>query len=277
MMKTHLLPALILMIGLILVACSPQVAESATGSDMDQMSNKEVLDVIEDDHTDVQMSDDMAEDRDEMSGHTDDSMVKDEGEMMDKSDEDMEMKEDEISGEGEIEGSEVEIPDDDTSMEDKSMSDEMMMTSEWFKVSLKNARTGEEFTISDFNGKVVLVETMAMWCSNCFKQQGQVKSLHSLLGDREDFISLGIDIDPNENAEALKSYIDNNGFDWLYTVAQREVAREIGQLYGNQFLNPPSTPMLIIDRHGEVHTLPFGIKSAESLLDSLQPFLDDNI
>jgi hypothetical protein len=32
--------------------------------------------------------------------------------------------------------------------------------------------------------------------------------------------------------------------------------------------------MLIIDREGVVHTLPFGVKSADSLLDALQPFLD---
>ena len=114
-----------------------------------------------------------------------------------------------------------------------------------------------------------------MWCSNCLKQQGQVAALHDILGENEDFISLGIDIDPNENAAALKAYTEKNGFDWLYTIAPVEVAREIGQLYGDQFLNPPSTPMLIIDRNGEVHILPFGIKSTESLLAAIQPFLDE--
>jgi hypothetical protein len=101
-----------------------------------------------------------------------------------------------------------------------------------------------------------------------------VQTLHELIGERDDFVSLGIDIDPNENAEALRAYTEKNGFDWLYTVAPAAVSREIGQLYGDQYLNPPSTPMLIIDRHGEVHLLPFGIKSAENLLESLQPYLD---
>ena len=54
----------------------------------------------------------------------------------------------------------------------------------------------------------------------------------------------------------------------------REVAREIGQLYGDQFLNPPSTPMLIVDRQGKVHLLPFGRKTAEDLQEALAPFLD---
>ncbi len=164
----------------------------------------------------------------------------------------------------------------DTAMEEQgsTMGDATAMTPVWFQATLTNARTGETFTIADFQGKVVLVETLAMWCTNCLRQQQQVKALHEMLGAREDFISIGIDIDPNENATVLAGYIEKNGFNWLYTVAPTEVAREIGQLYGDQFLNPPSTPMLIIDRHGEAHPLPFGIKSAESLLEALQPYLD---
>jgi thiol-disulfide isomerase/thioredoxin len=168
---------------------------------------------------------------------------------------------------------------DDAMMDEKDdgMAEGAMVAPEWFSTELTNAHTGESFVVADFEGKVVLVETLAMWCSNCRKQQGEVQTLHDLLGERDDFVSLGIDIDPNENAEALQAYIDNHGFDWLYTVAPSEVSREIGQLYGDQYLNPPSTPMLIIDREGKVHLLPFGIKSAKSLLESLQPFLDEEL
>ncbi|MEW6406378.1 MAG: hypothetical protein AB1649_31730, partial [Chloroflexota bacterium] len=60
-------------------------------------------------------------------------------------------------------------------------------------------------------------------------------------------------------------------------VAPADVSRDLASLYGNQFLNPPSTPMLAIDRHGVVHPLPFGIKSAEELQQFIQPFLDENM
>lgn len=145
----------------------------------------------------------------------------------------------------------------------------------WFSASLTDARTGQPFRISDFTGKVVLVETMAIWCSNCLRQQGQVKALHEQLGARDDFVSIGLDIDPNESMEALKRYVENQGFNWLYAVPPRDVSREIASLYGDQFLNPPSTPILVIDRHGEAHTLPFGIKSADELIQAIQPFLDE--
>jgi len=153
--------------------------------------------------------------------------------------------------------------------------DAMMESPAWFSVSLTNVNTGDAFTINDLKGKVVLVETMAVWCTNCFKQQTQVKALHASLGQRDDFVSMGMDIDPNEDAPKLKSFTETNGFDWKYVVSPADVSREIATLYGGQFLNPPSTPMLIIDRHGVAHPLPFGIKSADDLMRALQPYLDE--
>ena len=145
----------------------------------------------------------------------------------------------------------------------------------YFNVPLTNPATGQSFTIAEeFKDQVVLVETLAMWCSNCLKQQNEVKRLHGLIGESEDFRSLGLDIDPNETLPDLQSYVERNGFDWTYAVSPVEVSREIDQLYGTQFLNPPSTPMFIIDKSGEVHLLPFGIKSAEELQAALEPFLN---
>jgi thiol-disulfide isomerase/thioredoxin len=147
----------------------------------------------------------------------------------------------------------------------------------WFGAALADAHTGQTFSVNDFKGKVVLVETMAIWCSNCLQQQTQVKALHELLGNRDDFVGVGLDIDPNENVDALKGYVENKGFDWYYAVSPADVSREIASLYGDQFLNPPSTPIVIIDRHGAAHPLPFGIKSADDLLEAIQPFLDESM
>lgn len=163
-------------------------------------------------------------------------------------------------------------------MNDTMMTEEAMMEAPaWFSVPLTNVRTNETFTIHDLKGKVVLVETMAVWCSNCLKQQGQVQELHSLLGERDDFVSIGLDIDPNEDASKLLDFVNDKGFDWVYAVSPADVSRDLSSLYGAQFLNPPSTPMLVIDRHGNVHLLPFGIKSADDLLNAIQPYLDEGM
>ena len=151
----------------------------------------------------------------------------------------------------------------------------MMGTPGWFSASLTNAATGAAFSIQDFKGKVVLVETMAMWCPTCLRQGKEVKVLHDQLGTRDDLVSVSIDIDLNEKLADLKGYTGKNGFDWTFTAATPDVAREVGDLYGQQFLNPTSAPMLIIDRHGQAHPLPFGVKSAADLQNALEPFLNE--
>ena len=118
---------------------------------------------------------------------------------------------------------------------------------------------------------------MAVWCSNCLRQQREVQALHAALGEREDFISIALDIDPNEDAGILRNFAAQNGFDWHYVVAPAEVASQFGELYGQQFLNPPSTPILLIDRHGGIHTLPFGIKTAAQLQASVESLLDGDM
>jgi hypothetical protein len=173
------------------------------------------------------------------------------------------------------------MPVDDAEVEDmqpETMTEEEVAPMEsqypdWYAAALTDVNSGENFTIQDNIGKVYLVETLAVWCSNCLKQQQEVKRFHDLLGERDDFESLGINIDPNEDTGLLTDYVQKNGFDWLYVVANDEVINEISELYGPQFLNPPSTPMLIIDREGNPHPLGFGIKSAEELLAAVTPFL----
>ena len=76
----------------------------------------------------------------------------------------------------------------------------------WFASSLKDVRSGNSFTINDFKGKVVLVETMAVWCTTCYQQQTQIKALHESLGMRDDFVSVSLDIDPNEDESTLTKY-----------------------------------------------------------------------
>jgi cytochrome oxidase Cu insertion factor (SCO1/SenC/PrrC family) len=176
----------------------------------------------------------------------------------------------------------TEAPTQDAMMHDTPTADAMAQPTEammeapaWFASSLKDVRSGDSFTLNDFNGKVVLVETMAVWCTTCYQQQTQIKALQESLGMREDFVSVSLDIDPNEDEAALAAYTQkNSGFDWRYAVAGPDMAREIGKAFGDQFLNPPSAPIFVIDRHGVAHALPFGVKSADDLLKAIQPYLD---
>jgi len=59
----------------------------------------------------------------------------------------------------------------------------LFTTPDWFKIAMTDVRTGKSFTIGDFAGKVVLIETMAQWCPNCLFQQGETRNLRQQLGD----------------------------------------------------------------------------------------------
>ena len=147
------------------------------------------------------------------------------------------------------------------------------VTPDWFAMELIDVQTGEAFTMNDYAGKVVLLETMAMWCPNCLVQANEVRNLHELLGHPDDLISVSLDVDINEDSDSLKEYAQGFGLDWHFAIAPLEVARELGNLYTAQYLNPPLSPMLIIDRDGNVHHLEYGLKDAETLRDVVEPYL----
>ena len=78
-------------------------------------------------------------------------------------------------------------------------------------ITLRDVRSGEEFTIGALAAtEPVLLETMAIWCTNCRAQQHNVVDAHELA----DFHSISLDVDPSELPNDLASYADREGFDW---------------------------------------------------------------
>lgn len=140
-------------------------------------------------------------------------------------------------------------------------------------MELIDAQTSKTFTMNDYAGKVVLLETMAMWCPNCVVQGNEVRNLHEALGNPDDLISVSLDVDINEDNASLEEYAHRYGFNWHFAIAPIEVARALGNLYTAQYLNPPFSPMLIIDREGNVHHLEYGMKDAEALQKVVEPYL----
>jgi cytochrome oxidase Cu insertion factor (SCO1/SenC/PrrC family) len=140
-------------------------------------------------------------------------------------------------------------------------------------MELTDVQSGETFTMNDYAGKVVLLETMAIWCPNCVVQSNEMRNLRQALGYPEDLISVSLDVDINEDSASLKEYAEGYGFDWHFAVAPLLVARALGNLYSAQYLNPPLSPMLIIDRDGNVHQLEYGYKDVETLREAVEPYL----
>ena len=144
---------------------------------------------------------------------------------------------------------------------------------DWFAIKLTDVRTGATFTMNDFAGKVVLIEMMAMWCPTCLFQANEVRKLHKLLGNPDDLVSVSLDVDLHEDKVTLGEYVQEYNFEWPFAIAPLEMQRAHANLYSPEYHNPPLSPMLLIDRAGNVHQLKYELKDAETLKKYVQPYL----
>jgi thiol-disulfide isomerase/thioredoxin len=141
----------------------------------------------------------------------------------------------------------------------------VVLTQAWATAPLVDVSTGETFRIADHAGKVVILETMAIWCSNCRSQQRDVQAaLARLPADKVVFVVL--DTDKSEDDASLAAYRTKQGFEGRYAVAGTDVARALAADFSDQFLNPPSTPMLVIGTDGTVTRTEFGHKSVDDIV-----------
>lgn len=141
-------------------------------------------------------------------------------------------------------------------------------SADWQNISLKDVRTGRTFTVADFKGKTVILETFAVWCPTCTKQQREIKKLHSEIGD--EFVSITLDVDPNESEAQVKEHLKRNGFDWLYAIAPPELTKLLIDEFGTIIVNAPSAPVVLISEDGDARLLGRGVKSAEKLKEEIK-------
>jgi len=65
---------------------------------------------------------------------------------------------------------------------------------------------GNVFRLSDFSGKVVLIDFMNTGCGSCRDQIPHFKVIHEEYGD--EVVIMSIAIDPHESEELLRSFIE---------------------------------------------------------------------
>jgi hypothetical protein len=76
---------------------------------------------------------------------------------------------------------------------------------------------------------------------------------------------VSLDVDSSENADQLRRFAEQHGFEWRFAIAPRELLVELQRAYGTQFLTPPSEPMFVVDANGVAHLTPFGHRDAGAL------------
>ncbi len=141
------------------------------------------------------------------------------------------------------------------------------MTQSWATASLTDVTTGESISIAALaaSGQVVFVEPMAIWCVNCRRQQSDALTALGQL-DRSKVTWLSLDIELSETPEALKEYSRQQGFDFRFAVASRDIAIALAAEFGDLVLSPPSTPIIVIGPDGSVELTGFGHKSIDEII-----------
>ena len=82
--------------------------------------------------------------------------------------------------------------------------------------TLKNAE-GEEVSLSDFSGKIVVMEWYALWCTKCRDALSEVKpyfnKLHKEYADK-DVVVMAINLD-KKKPEKIKAFAEKKGMEYM--------------------------------------------------------------
>ncbi len=77
---------------------------------------------------------------------------------------------------------------------------------------------------------------------------------------------VAVDIDRNDDAQAVRDHIDRNDFAGLFVVAPLEMTEMLTDEFGTVIVIPPRTPKILLNSAQTDADLFTGVKSAEELL-----------
>ena len=108
--------------------------------------------------------------------------------------------------------------------------------------SLKDV-AGNSFKLSDYAGKVKIIDFWATWCPPCRMEIPDFQSLHEKYS-AGDFVMIGISLD--DNSEIVKNFIDQYKVTYPIVMGNEDVANSYGGIRGI-----PTT--FVVDKEGKVY------------------------
>jgi len=125
---------------------------------------------------------------------------------------------------------------------------------------------GNVFSLSDFRGKVVLLDFFATWCGPCRAEMPHLKALNEKFG--EELVIISISVDPNyDSVERLKSFRQDYNITWT-------LARDTTNVQAQY--NVTAIPTLyIIDQNGYVRFHHVGLTEEDALTTEISQIVPE--
>ena len=125
---------------------------------------------------------------------------------------------------------------------------------------------GNVFSLSDFRGKVVLLDFFATWCGPCRAEMPHLKALNEKFG--EELVIISISVDPNyDSVERLKSFRQDYNITWT-------LARDTTNVQAQY--NVTAIPTLyIIDQNGYVRFHHVGLTEEDALITEISQIVPE--
>ncbi len=123
---------------------------------------------------------------------------------------------------------------------------------------------GEEIKLSDYFGKVVILDFWATWCPPCRKSIPDLISIQNEYKD--DLIIIGISLDQPSSQSELQPFIESYGINYPVVLGTNQVLAA----YGNVQAIPTS---FIIDQEGNIINKHVGIVPKSTLVEEINALL----
>jgi thiol-disulfide isomerase/thioredoxin len=133
----------------------------------------------------------------------------------------------------------------------------------WQTIALTDVRSGTTFSISELKDRPILIQTFTITCPICMQQQAEISKLNA--SGEVPFVMIGLDIDPNGNADTLRAYTQSKEYYGLYARSPSELTRALVDQFGVLVLSPAQAPLILICPDGTARILSPGVKSDDEL------------
>lgn len=134
----------------------------------------------------------------------------------------------------------------------------------WMDMTLTESRTSASFKLSDYSGKVVILEMMDPGCPVCKDQLAEIKSALEVVGDK----ALAVSVDVGRKGETAQvNWADKYGATWAITQMPGDFGQALIAEFGVKIIYPGDTPVIILDPSGIAHVTDPGIKESATLVE----------